>query len=239
MIELAGLPASGKTTFFKALRKELTRRKFKVHELGQIFGTPYLRQTAPRFVRNEESRELLFRHLDFKRDHPELADLVDRKLDQPDTASMHFLFWLMASRYQAHGARADAGGVLMVDEGFVQRGTAMCLRDETPDDYERYMAHVPVPNAVLAIRVRPEVAYTRAVERRGAQSLATVHAKHGHLKDYVRRDRMFRRAHELLAQRGAAIIDVPCALHDPKVVTKVADAVMRLAEAPPEERVVA
>jgi thymidylate kinase len=80
------------------------------------------------------------------------------------------LYWFvqLAGRRRFLARRPEPGEVLVVDDGFLHRSVALHASvDETPDldAVARYVASIPVPDLVVAVRARPATCVRRIGER--------------------------------------------------------------------------
>ena len=187
VVELLGIPGSGKSTVSSHLIKELNREQVNAMSLSQAVSSamstgvgdrwvdPLLRIT-PSGIRLRFADRLFFRSkasfqylAAFMQQHPEVAGAVfsaqARRADhemRPDLVIGWFLH--MVARYQLATSTLDPDAVLVMDEGFVQRsvllfGHRFGVSDH--DDADRYVAGIPEPTLLIRLVVSPQIASER------------------------------------------------------------------------------
>lgn len=206
LVELLGLPGSGKSTLIRALVPRLRAQNVSVRRAEKLAGLPCHDRHAPRYVQRGADRTALYRATQFRRQHRGLMKHVEHKLAL--SPSDEFLFTLTTALYQACREYTGTFGIALLDEGFVHRGVSAHLECEDAA-FQRYMEMIPVPD--LAIHLCPPVqtAFERAVSRRAHKGEAhKVTSKLGDRDMFERRDALLRIGARHIHERGTAVIEV-------------------------------
>ncbi|MEM7472086.1 MAG: hypothetical protein AAF340_12105 [Pseudomonadota bacterium] len=207
LIELLGLPGSGKSTLIKALVPALRKAGLSARRADKLAGLESTDPAAPRYLKRGADRTTLYRTLAFRRDHPALMDHVERTLDL--SASDTFLFSWTSNLYAASREHAHIVDVAFLDEGFAHRGVSAHL-DADDALYHDYLSLIPLPDLILHLCPPPRMAFRRAIHRRADKSFSKrkVQAKLGDRFVFRTRHRLIETGLDALKARGAQVIDV-------------------------------
>lgn len=211
LVEVLGLPGSGKSTLIKHLVPHMRGLGLRTRRADKVVGLPCTAPDAPRYLKRGADRIMLYRTLCFRRAHPDLMAHIEGKLDL--SASDEFLFSLTTGQYQAYQEHAADLDMVFLDEGFAHRGVSAHLQ---ADDalFSDYMGLIPIPDLIIHLCPPPRMAFRRAIHRRSDRSFSKrkVTAKLGDQFVFRRRHRLLESGLLTLRARGARIIDVNTAL---------------------------
>lgn len=204
LVEFAGLPGSGKSTVIRALFAALRGAPFEVipaHKTarrGQVLSDA---MDSP-LVNAWPGRALMLQGIRFRRAFPEFVEHVQNAA--PDVSEEdEFLASLIGVRYLQARDPSFGDAMVVFDEGFFLRGTAMYTRLGTAG-LSDYVALMPPPDALVHVCVPPDLAHARCIARRpeeeGAAASATFVARKFGAPD------AFRRRHRVI-EHGLAAVD--------------------------------
>lgn len=210
LIEIAGIPGSGKTTLFKHLCAELVGRNAAVTDLSTLATEKGGADTGPRFVRRKPDRDLLFRFTRFTARHPAFFATADRAFG--DATTKKFLFFLLAAQFQMARDLGRDDEVIFMDEGFLSHSVAMY-----PDAAARPALHdmidvAPPVDALIFIDTPADIAFERVVARQSGRHdfRARTIQKFGDAAAFSERRQNFLAGVELYRQRcGATRVVTP------------------------------
>ncbi len=224
LIELVGLPGSGKTTFSKQFYKQMRAAGTPVQDAQTLALDARAGKQTPRFVRARPERALLHRYIRFQRQNKELDALATAQFD--DAPVKHLLFTMVAAGYQAVQDLAAARDVVVIDEGFVTHGVAAFYEKGDRDGMARYAALMPKVEMVMHLDPGATLAFERTQQRAGPdpERRAFVTQKHGELALFERRDQMMRDTLESYAARGVTVVRLDTAAKEPKALAAEARA---------------
>lgn len=231
LIEIAGIPGSGKTTLYKSLGKELKRRGVPYTDANTIAIERSGADNAPRFVRSRPERDLLFRFTRFTAKNPEFFTRVESSFG--DATTIKFLFFLLCANFQMAKDLKKKGEIVFLDEAFLTHGVAIHSRASGQPDLSGLLECGPRVDAVIFIDTPAEVAFDRVVERAGGtnEKRAGVVQKIGDADAFAERRNQFVTGIEIYRARCSRIFVVDSG-EDLDDVTKVlADDIEKLGAA--------
>ncbi len=189
VVELLGIPGSGKSVLSAHLIEELNRRRIDAMSLKEAVSLALSRgvedrwvdmalRTAPSGLRLRYGDRMFFRSkasfhylAGFMQQHPEVIEIVleaqARRADyevRPDLAIAWFLH--MLARYQLVASTLDQNIVLVLDEGFFQRSVLLFghrFSERDHDDVDRYVGSIPEPAHLIRLVVSPRIASERLI----------------------------------------------------------------------------
>ncbi|MEM6408260.1 MAG: hypothetical protein AAF700_07550 [Pseudomonadota bacterium] len=207
LIELIGVPGSGKSTVLRALLPALRAQRVQAHRADRLIALESTDPNAPRYLKRGPDRLALYRSLQFRRSHPALLMHIEQDL-APGPADA-FLFSWTTNLFQAAREHGPKDGFTFLDEGLVHRGASFHQTAE-PQLFEHYLSLIPLPDVVVNLCPPPRLAYQRAVARRAHKTLprAKVEAKFGDKLAFRERHRFIERGLDHLRGRGAVIWDI-------------------------------
>jgi len=208
LVELAGIPGSGKTTLFRYLRKEMERRGVANSDINTVADRELNQRNVPRFVRNKPQRAPLFRFGRFCRKHSDLVAVAPEIFG--DENIKLFLYFLLASNYQAAIDLGEEGEIILMDEGFLASGVAACFQRKSISVLQTLIGGSPEVDAIIFLDTPAEVAFERAVNRAGGtkEIREMVVAKFGDLSAFKRRRAIMKRGIELYRPKCGNVIEV-------------------------------
>lgn len=223
IVEIAGIPGSGKTTFCKSLKAELLSRGIPVSDTAETPASQSAAVRLPRFVQAKPHRELLFRFARFHAQHPRFVGLTENLYDGDDVK--RFLLFLLGANYQTCLDAADHDEVVLLDEGFLTHIVAACWDHRDTGLFDSLIAAMPVADAVVHLDIPAELAFERAVGRRKgvANAFQKVTRKFGGPTAFASRAALLRRGSSLCRMRGSAVIEAGAELSAGQAAASAAD----------------
>jgi len=212
LVEIAGLPGSGKTTLFRNLRAELMRMDLPVTDINTIADVRDSAEAVPRFVSRKPQRELLYRFWRFQSQNPGLMRRIDSLYRSGDIKQ--FLFMLLATHFQAGTDQVEEDEIVMTDEGFLTHIVALFCKRGDRKDFDSLIDEVPAADLLIHLNASADVAHARAVARRGPGRAARqmVESKLGGKRLFATRQSLLERGVQLYARRCRAVIEVDASL---------------------------
>jgi thymidylate kinase len=207
-IELAGIPGSGKTTFYRKVRPEIEKRGFSVNDINTIANGRADPGWIPRFVRNKPQRELLYRFSRFLAEYPDFSSLCGELYGKDDVKQ--FLLILIAANFQAASDLAKPDEIVFLDEGFLTRAVAACQSAASEELLAKLLSQVPVVDVLVYLNTPASRAYDRSVQRRlvSGHTAKAVEQKLGDRKAFAEREKMMGLGVELYGKRCGSVIEV-------------------------------
>lgn len=183
IVELLGLPGSGKSTIAEAVLDGPAPRPLRPSHVAGRPRLPIARGPDRRLRGLVEAlpgragralRALLWADRapdalsELSRTHPEFLELVAHAPPPSDADAEHVLRWRSwpLATLEAHVLlrRAEAPGeAVLVEEGVIMRANTVCAGDETLA--ARYFATQPLPDLVVVLDIAPEEALRRVRSR--------------------------------------------------------------------------
>ncbi len=205
LIEVLGLPGSGKTTLIKQVLPQLRSLGRRSRRADKLAGLPCEAPEALRYLSRSPDRAALYRAQAFRQAYPALMDHIERRLTSDLTEQ--FLFTLIGSHYQAYTEHADNFDFVFLDEGFAHRGVSAHL-DQEDAVFADFMKLVPVPDLVIHLSPPPRVAFRRAISRHEGQEETKVRVteKLGNHAVFRHRQRLLEASLDILSKRGAKVV---------------------------------
>ncbi len=204
IVEMVGLPGSGKTTLAKAVREAGKREGVEILlPYGSELETQLIPR-SPRYVKRHGHRRLLYSSILFANDNPELIAFC-RQMRPEGAEADEFLFSLNGALYQ--NARDMGEGVCLFDESFLQRGVNL-LMDQSR--LETYLPLVPMPDLVVLLHVEAQVAFDRCIVRRGSGDgiREKVTSKFGDADQFEHRAALNQFSVDAVEERGAEVLQL-------------------------------
>ncbi|WP_306152266.1 AAA family ATPase [Roseovarius sp. MMSF_3281] len=228
LIEFAGLPGSGKTTLLKRLRRELEKRDIAVTDANTIAEKRTDDKNAPRFVRNKPHRNLLFRLTRFSAKNPEFFSKAEQSFE--DATIKKFLFFLFGAHFQMARDLQRDGEVVFMDEGFLNHCVAIYPGKSQRSDFLDLMNTAPKSDVLIYFDIPAEVAFDRAVQRRGEDGKAReqVIEKFGNLDAFEERRGTFMAALDIYKHQDATVLLVGPEESLDQAATRLADRLIAL-----------
>lgn len=228
LIEIAGIPGSGKTTLYKRLGKELKRRGVAYTDANTIAIQRSGADTAPRFVRSKPERDLLFRFTRFTAKNPDFFTKAEASFG--DATTVKFLFFLLCANFQMAKDLKKKGEVVFMDEAFLTHCIAIHTRDAGRSDLTDLLRCAPSVDAVIYIDVPADVAFQRVVARAGggAAKRAGVIQKFGDVDVFTQRRDWFKTGLEAYKERCSRIFTIEATENMDHTVRQLADDLVAL-----------
>jgi thymidylate kinase len=228
LIEIAGIPGSGKTTLYKRLGKELKRRGVAYTDANTIAIQRSGAENAPRFVRSRPERDLLFRFTRFTAKNPDFFTKVESSFG--DATTVKFLFFLLCANFQMARDLRKKGEMVFMDEAFLTHCIAIHSRESRRSDLSGLLGCAPRIDAVIFIDIPPDVAFGRVVERAGGtpEKRAGVIQKIGEVDVFAQRRDWFRAGVEAYKERCSRIFVIEATQDTDEDVKQLADDLMEL-----------
>jgi len=142
LVELLGLPGSGKSTLVKTLLQTSSDHSTGIETLNQRAERVLKHHKTKRgYLRRKQGRGWFFATFEFAHYYPEIFRIVfenavlhqDRNLD----------FFDLSAQYHFSKQATDAVGPAITDEGFLHRGSAIFLYPNAYSNIDTYLKHVP------------------------------------------------------------------------------------------------
>lgn len=213
-VELLGLPASGKSTLFKACKSSLT---MSGRSVGSAADLDTKDTSLPGYFRRNPVTRALYRSEQLRSEYPECVELIDRTSSGQQNARA--LLYSSLVRQLICAANPDAFEVVMIDEGGIHRFIHLLVNSSPSHDdlLDRYCDLAPLPDAVVYLKLDPAVSHERALARLaerdgGKQPLEQlerrINAAHGGAEVLRLRADLMERALERIRAKGCEIIRV-------------------------------
>lgn len=212
IIEFSGLPGSGKSSVIRELFGTLATSDIElvpVHKTGVLSSTLAETMHNP-LVRAFPGRALMMQGIKFRRRY---EDFVAAALGASPEVSEddEFMIHLLGARFVQASDPEFARKLVLFDEGFFLRGTAMFFRLGTAG-LSDYLTHMPRPDVLVHVSVPPDVAYERCVGRRPEvlhdRRVGAVHGKFGDAEAFRRRNRLMEHGLAMVRKQGVRVIDI-------------------------------
>ena len=164
LVELLGLPGSGKSTLVKTLLEKSSDHAINIETLNQRAERVLQHHKRKRgYIRRKRGRGWFFATFEFAHCYPEIFRIVfenailqqDRNLD----------FFDLLAQYHFSKQATDAVGPALSDEGFLHRGSAIFLYPNTYSNIDTYLKHVPCFDTVIHIGCSIDLAIERCKSR--------------------------------------------------------------------------
>ncbi|MEM9582794.1 MAG: hypothetical protein AAGA08_06735 [Pseudomonadota bacterium] len=207
LVEVLGLPGSGKTTLIKKVLPQLRALGLPARRADKIVGLPCETPDAPRYLRRSPDRTALYRAQAFRNAYPALMSHVEKRLDLDLTDG--FLFSLTGSHYQGCFEYADRFDFIFLDEGFGHRGVSAHLGQDDAM-FAQYLELIPVPDLVIHLCPPPRVAFRRAINRHASpdRPKREVTGRLGDEAVFRKRHQMLQTSVTALQARGAEVLAI-------------------------------
>jgi thymidylate kinase len=208
LVEIAGIPGSGKTTLHRHLKIEMKRRNLAFTDINAIARRNPAPNAVPRFVKAKPERAPLYRFMRFSTKHPDLISMAQELLS--DAPIKQFLYFLLASNFQAALDLKKEGEIVIMDEGFLTHAVAASLSVENSPNLEKLISLSPPIDAIIFVNTPTDIAFERAINRREGVKDARekVIAKFGDLSEFENRSTTLIRGIDLYRNRCRQIIEV-------------------------------
>lgn len=164
LVELLGLPGSGKSTLVKKLLEKSFDHPIQIETLNQRAERVLQHHKTKRgYIRRKKGRGWFFATFEFAHCYPEMFRIVfenailhqDRNLD----------FFDLLVQYHFSKQATDAVGSAITDEGFLHRGAAIFLYPNTYSTIDHYLEHVPHFDTVIHTQCSVDLALERCKSR--------------------------------------------------------------------------
>ena len=191
LVEIAGLPASGKTTLYQSLGRELKRRNVSFTDLSTLAAQPPEGKNVPRFVHSKPERNLLFRLTRFTAQNSEFFLSAEKSFG--DATTKKFLFFLLAAQFQTAKDVGKTDNIIFTDEGFINHCLAIYPSKEQRSNLVKLVELAPKVDALFYLDISPEVAFNSAVDRVGGgiENRARIIQKFGDIDAFAERRENF------------------------------------------------
>ena len=208
LVELTSIPGGGKTTLHRHLIKAMKGRGLSFTDLSKIAKREPQPKSVPRYVIAKPQRELLYRFTQFSHKYPALINAISELYSQETTKC--FLYYLMASNFQMASELKRVGEIVLIDEGFLTHGVAAYLASKKEGLLQDLIQLSPPIDAVIFVNTPPDVAFNRAVERRGGTPIMRkkVIAKFGDLTSFEERYKTLKQGLEYYKSSCRDVIEV-------------------------------
>ncbi len=228
LIELAGLPSSGKTTLLKKLKRELEKRDVSVTDANMIAEKYSGDMNAPRFVRSKPHRDLLFRLTRFSHNYPEFFSKAEQSFE--DATIKKFLFFLCAAHFQMARDFQRDGEMVFMDEGLLNHCVAIYPNKAQRSDLLKLIKLAPKSDALIFFDIPAKVAFDRAVKRRSEIDEANkrVIQKFGDLDSFEERRGNFMAALDIYGGQNATVFLIKPEDSPHQATTRLADQLVAL-----------
>lgn len=218
LIEIAGLPGSGKTMFTKALHQKFAAKGQAIETAVAIAGDAERNLDAPRFVTARDERILLHHYIRFQRAHAQLDARVVETLGK--APQRHLLYAIKAASFQGALDLARPGEIVIMDEGLLSLGVTAFFKANDPAALQKVIALIPPIDALIWVDVPPSLAFERSMQRYGRtpDQRRSVLSKHGNVDNFEVRGALFADAIKRYAEAGVALIRLDAETHSPKAL---------------------
>jgi hypothetical protein len=222
LIEIIGLPGSGKTSFTKALMRHAVSQGDPFQTAVAISGDAARNKAEPRYVTARSERILLHHYVRFQRAHPELdARLVGLFGKAPQR---HLLYAIKAASFQAAKDLSRADERVIMDEGLLSLGITAFFKADDPAGLRSFTKSVPPVDALLWVHTPPMTAFGRAAQRYGTtpDQRKSLRNKHGDKDSFKARAQFLEDAVSGCRQNGVPVIQLDAETHPPDALARQA-----------------
>jgi thymidylate kinase len=208
LVELVGIPGSGKTTLYRHMSEAMKRRGLLFTDINEISNRPPQPKSTPRFVTAKPKRAPLYKYIQFSRKHPELVHQTSELFG--DESIKHFLYCLLASSFQSAVDIKRENEIVVMDEGFLSHSVAACFGNESSHILEKIITLSPAFDAIIFINTPPEIAFERAVNRVGGSEkmMKKIITKFGDLSAFQKRKTALLKGIEFYRKKCGGVIEV-------------------------------
>ena len=170
LIEIAGIPGSGKTTLQKRLAQELRRRDAAVVTVSEIANTRSgADNTTPRYVKNHPHRELLYHFTHFTTQNAEFFKKAQQTFGGKTTKK--FLFFLVCGHFQMARALKKHNEMVLIDEAILTHCVSIYPKREQQSELADLLSCAPEVDVLIHLETPAHVAFERAIARRGGTDI--------------------------------------------------------------------
>lgn len=165
LVELVGLPTSGKTSLLQPLIDALKAHGHRVQKVSDLakLGEEKEREKTP-FIRRHIERTSLYGAINFGYENPILFEQLCGLRRDPRHTSRNLQF--LSECYFARPLMAELGFHL-ADEGLVHRGIISCAIEKDEEALKTYISALPRPMICVYLDIPVWLAVRRSVEARG------------------------------------------------------------------------
>ena len=164
LVELLGLPGSGKSTLVKTLLESSSDLPFHVETLNQRAERVLQHHATKRgYIRRKMGRGWFFATFEFAHSYPEIFRIVFENAILHQDRNLDF-FDLMA-QYHFSKQATDTVGPAITDEGFLHRGSAIFLYPNAYSSIDCYLQQVPCFDTVIHVECPIDLAIERCKSR--------------------------------------------------------------------------
>lgn len=169
LIEIAGIPGSGKTTLYKHLAQELRRRDVAFTDAHTISNTRSGTGITLRYVKNKPQRALLYHFTRFITQNPKFFEKVwQAPYGEGNGEAKKFLVFLACVTFQMARALKKQNEMVFMDESFLSHCVSIYPKREQQSDLADLLSYAPKIDVLLHLETPADVAFDRAVARSGA-----------------------------------------------------------------------
>lgn len=229
-VELLGLPASGKSTLFKACRANLQALGCKVGSAAELDS---LDTQMPGYFRRNPVTRALYRNEQMRAEFPACIQLIEQIASENINARA--LLYSSLVRQLIYRENPEVLDVAVIDEGGLHRTIHLLVNNAPePDELlDTYCDVAPHPDVVIYLKLDPSISHDRAFARlaqRNSGKRPITHLKrrlnsaHGGIETLQKRAALMERAVERVSTNGCHVIRVDATDDPEKIGTSVADA---------------
>lgn len=208
LIEIAGLPGSGKSSvgapLLKALRTAGYAPRFPADYLKKVGSQPLKERFAPRRPEFHSTFHLSLIHARHR-------DFISALYQTPGPTERE-IYWVNYTllAYALFEYFAEDREVLIVDEGVFNRMCAILVECDAPSLVGRLFETMPLANDVIFLDVPPEAALERTIarRRRGHNMRMRMTKKYGGVERLTAWRERFLEGGEVVRERGASFLTI-------------------------------
>ncbi len=213
-VELLGLPASGKSTIYKASGSLIVVNGKRVAGLNDMDQADTSGVSIPGYVTRRAASRAVYRSEQFRVLYPEFTSQIS-DLYQREFVSLS-LMMVSAARYLAYQDHREKFDFFLVDEGLVHRGVHSLnrLTDGQQQKTELFLKHLPPIDFLIFLEIDPALCFQRVTERLAKRAgedvtspnvLRRIRKAHGSLELFSQRYELMKHACDHLEQSGTNV----------------------------------
>ncbi len=221
LIEIVGIPGSGKSTLYKSLTQELKRQNVDFVDAQTILATRSNDDSAPRYVQKKPQRDLLYRFTRFTVKNPEFFEKAQQTFGEASTKK--FLFFLACAHFQLARDLNTHNEMVFFDEALLTHCASIYPKTEQQSDLVELLNCAPEIDVLIHLEIPPDVAFDRAVARHGGteKTRARIVSKFGDKFAFAARANNIKAGIKTFTERGSIVFNVDATKAFDEVVEKL------------------